>query len=180
MTFDLKNNTLKQSTNCKAALELAEQGFAVFPVHHIMDDGECSCGKKNCSSPGKHPLTSNGVKAATRDPNRIKRLWRKNPKANVGIATGGPSGFFALDVDRKNDGFAAFAKLEKEHGKLPFTKKCKTGDGGFHLYFKMPAGATIPNSAGKVAKGIDIRGEGGYVIAPPSNHHSGGGYEWVN
>lgn len=151
--------------------------FAVFPCHYILV-GKCSCGR-NCSSPGKHPIPHIGFKAATKDVNQVKHFWQTNPSANIGIATGKLSNLVVLDVDPKYDGHHSLKLLCDEIGEFT-TYTVRTGSGGLHFYFRYPTDCEIKNSAGatnNLGKGLDIRGEGGYVIAPPSNHLSGTNYE---
>jgi hypothetical protein len=163
----------------KASLVYAEEFcFAVFPCHWIAQLGACSCGKAKCESPGKHPLTRNGFKDASKDAGQIRAWWERWPDANIGIATGATSCIVVLDVDPRHGGDQSLAALEAEHGKLPDTPLVLTGGGGSHIYFQMPAGVEIHNSAGGLGPGLDIRGEGGYVIAPPSRHISGVEYSW--
>ena len=101
------------------------------------------------------------------------------PDCNIGIATGAVSGFFVLDVDNKDgkDGEASLRELEAKHGLLPTTIEVITGEGR-HAWFRIGEHGAIRNSAGTIAPGLDIRGDGGYVIAPPSIHPSGKRYEW--
>jgi hypothetical protein len=142
-----------------AALELAEKGLAVFP----------------CQPRGKAPACDAGLHAATTDPERINRWWRAFPDLNIGIATGAVSRVFVLDVDG-DDGEASLRKLEGEHSILPSTVEVITGKGR-HCYFQFGK-HKIGNSAGQLGTGLDIRGDGGYVIAPPSIHPSGRSYAW--
>jgi hypothetical protein len=168
---------LLQSDPLKYALAYAELGLLVFPVHS-MRDGKCSCrDPDNCEHPGKHPRTRNGVKSATKDPQRIKRWWKKNPDANVGIATGADSGIMVIDSDPRHGGDKTLEHLLKRLGALPITVVAKTGGEGRHYAFAHPGGS-VKNAVG-VAPGIDVRGDNGYVLAPPSNHFSGGRYEWL-
>jgi hypothetical protein len=102
-------------------------------------------------------------------------MW---PQANIAIATGARAGLVALDVDPRHGGDRSLARLIDTHGSLPDTPCVWTGGGGLHYYFAHP-GTKVSNSAGKVAVGIDVRGDGGYVVAPPSVHVSGGVYEWA-
>ncbi len=155
-----------------AKMYAAEWDFAVFPVHWIREDGLCSCGRDSCRSAGKHPLTPDGFKSATKNLGRIGAWWQKAPQANIGIATGRYSGIIVLDVDPRHGGFDSLA-----HYSLPVTMKAKTGGGGEHYYFRCAKDLEIRNSAGKLGAGLDVRGEGGYVLAPPSNHVMGV-YEW--
>lgn len=116
---------------------------------------------------------------ATAEANMITGWWEHNPNANVGIACGKRSGIVVLDVDADHDGFESLAELAINHGALPETWTSKTGSGGRHIFFAYPENASIRNSAGKLGRGLDIRGDGGYVVAPPSIHPNGNRYEWV-
>lgn len=115
---------------------------------------------------------------ATCEENMLTGWWEHNPAANIGIACGKRSGIVVVDVDADHDGFETLALLAIEHGALPETPISRTGGGGQHIFFKHP-GIEIRNSAGKLGKGIDIRGDGGYVVAPPSIHNNGKRYEWL-
>lgn len=162
------------------ALSYAEEGLAVFPTQWI-EDGQCSCGNLACSSPGKHPILGGGFKIASTDAETIKAWWNTYPNANVAIATGEVSGIFVIDVDVANgkSGEASLKSLESEVGILPTDALVKTGSGGFHFYFQLE-NQKINSSASKVADHIDVRANGGYVVAPPSTHISGNNYEWTN
>ncbi len=162
------------------ALSYAGKGLAVFPTHWI-EDGQCSCGKLDCSSPGKHPILAGGFKIATTDAKTINAWWNAYPNANVAIATGEVSRVFVIDVDVANgkSGEASLKTLETEVGSLPKDAIVKTGSGGLHFYLKMQ-NQKIKSSASKIAEHIDVRANGGYVIAPPSIHKSGFHYEWMN
>lgn len=165
------------SPQCKAALLLAAKGWAVFPAHSMIGAQACSCLTAPCGSPGKHPATPHGLKDATTDEAVIRAMWERHARANVAVATGAVSGIVVLDVDAGKGGFETLARLEEEHGALPATLTVATGGGGLHLYFRHP-GVPVRNSVRKLGPGLDIRGDGGYVIAPPSNHRSGGTYTW--
>lgn len=162
------------------ALAYAEMGWHVIPLHSVIygpNGPQCSC-RKNCTSPAKHPLTPNGLKNATTRPDWIKAWWHKWPHANIGIVTGEISNLIVIDVDNKNGGEFSLEKVEEENGRLPHTLEVITGSGGMHFFFKHP-GKPITNKAGTIlGKGIDIRGDGGYVVAAPSVHISGNNYEW--
>jgi hypothetical protein len=116
---------------------------------------------------------------ATLNPDLLS-LWARNyPDANLGIATGG--GVLALDVDTKAGGFDSLHALQTEHGELPLTACSRTGGGGLHLLFRVDRGLRIPNSQGGnggIAPGLDVRGDGGQIVAPPSVHESGQRYAW--
>ncbi len=157
-----------------AALSYANAGYHVFPIYEIRDDGTCACGSE-CNSPGKHPRTKHGLYEATTDHGQILDWWSEWPNANVGIRTGPESKLLVLDVDPKSGGGASLDQLSKKLNGFPPTRRVHTGGGGLHLYFRYPS-ERIGNSVGKLAPGIDIRGDGGYVVAPPSNHASGDRY----
>lgn len=112
---------------------------------------------------------------ATRD--EVKTWCQRWPQCNVGIVTGEISGLVVLDIDPKHGGAASLTKLIQEHGPLPHTVEAHTGGGGRHLYFSHPGGV-VRNKVG-LAPGIDLRGDGGCVVAPPSTHVSGKSYEWL-
>lgn len=163
-------------TMAEYAMFLGKRGFAVFPLYTI-EDGRCSCGLPKCSSPGKHPLTPQGVLNAESDPRAIREWWATYEDANIGIATGDVSGIVVLDIDEKSGGEESLANLESRYGQLPDTWAVLTGGGGVHFYFRMPS-IDVRNSAGAIGSGIDVRGNGGYVVAPPSLHRSGETYKW--
>jgi hypothetical protein len=126
-----------------------------------------------CRPHDKRPATAHGCKDATTDVIAIQAWWRENPNYNIGIATGAISGIFVLDVDGAE---AALSRLEAQLGKIPPTVEVITARGR-HLYFKYPD-TPVGNTASKIADGIDTRGDGGYVLAPPSVHPSGRRYCW--
>lgn len=127
-----------------------------------------------CEPNGKKPLTTHGCHDATTDLEQIKRWWTQYPNANVGIATGAKSGVVVLDVDGE-EGKESLREIENLID-LPLTPRSLTGGGGEHLFFKHP-GTPFRNSV-RIRPGLDIRGDGGYVIAPPSVHASGKKYAW--
>ena len=144
-----------------AALSYARRGVPVFP----------------CEPGGKRPLTRNGFWDATTDTRRISAWWGRWPLANVGVPTGGRSGLLVLDVDLRDGGFESLASLEKT-APLPGTSRARTGGGGMHVFFRYPAGQEVRNSAGVLGPGLDVRGEGGYVVVPPSRTR--GPYGWID
>jgi hypothetical protein len=154
-----------------AALRYAAHGWPVLALHTSTGDG-CSCGHVACPKPGKHPRTRRGLRDATPDPAQIRAWWTRWPHANLALATGR---LLVLDVDGPA-GQAALDALEHAHTRLPVTLTATTGRGA-HLYFD--AGAhRIASSAGRLGDGLDIRGHGGYAIAPPSRHAAGHHYRW--
>ena len=160
------------------ALAYADKGWHIIPLHSYTE-GKCTCDKADCPSPAKHPLTPNGVHDATADHRLIVQWWKETDGlANIGIATGKRSGLVVVDVDAKHGGMETLAGLEQTHGALPPTLSASTGGGGRHFYFRYPEGISVGNRAG-VYQGIDVRGDDGYVVAPPSLHASGNRYAWA-
>jgi hypothetical protein len=162
----------------RAALEYAERGWPVFPSHGVTARGVCTCGHDPCPSPAKHPHTGHGLQDATVDPRRIRQWWSRWPRANVAIRTGSPSGLVVLDIDLPA-GFASLRTLEAGHP-LGRSLTARTGGGGAHVFLRHPGGGvSVANRASSVlGTGIDVRGDGGYVIAPPSQHILGSTYRW--
>jgi hypothetical protein len=142
----------------KAAQRLAAHGLPVFP----------------CRARDKKPATRNGLKDATTDLRRIEAAWRRWPDLNIGVPTGAVSGVVVLDVDG-DDGQDSLHYLEDEHEVLPDTKSITTPSGGQHFWFKHPD-KEIRNTAGYPERNLDIRGDGGYVLVPPSIGPNGVGY----
>jgi hypothetical protein len=145
-----------------------------FPCHSIVDD-KCTCHNAECENQGKHPKLIGWQEKTTTSELQVA-AWRKDPKINLGIATGKSSGIFVLDIDK--GGPESLAKLEAEHEPLPQTYTVKTGSGGFHKYFKYPEFIDIENRT-KFSPGLDTRSDGGLVIAPGGRHFSGNLYEEV-
>ena len=148
-----------------AALKYATKyKWAVFPV----------------SQKTKKPLTPHGCKDAKKDPGAIRAWWKRYPGASIGVATGSISNLLVIDEDVDEDkglnGVHEMQLWEDDNGALPETVRAITGRGGAHLYFHY-TGKDMGNRAG-VIEGVDVRGEGGYIIAPPSIHPNGTQYEW--
>lgn len=145
-----------------AALRYAERGWLVFPLNR---------GQKT-------PTNKNGHKDATRDRGTIAKWWERWRSANIGVQTGANSGIVVLDVDVKNGvpGLESLAELERQHGEL-VTLRASTPSGGLHLFFRAPNQA-IRNRAGFLP-GLDVRGDGGYVVVAPSIV-GGKRYQWQN
>ena len=168
--YDSESNEQYQGcpdTKLQQALDYIESGLRVIPLHHPTED-KCSCGRPQCASEGKHPRTSHGVKDATSDREQIERWWTRWPNANIGIATG--MGIVVLDLD----GETGREWLEENSERVPKTLRVTTGN-GIHLYFQTPDGEPIGNR--KITGGergeVLLKGNGGYVVAPPSDHPSG-------
>jgi Bifunctional DNA primase/polymerase, N-terminal/AAA domain/Primase C terminal 2 (PriCT-2) len=145
-----------------AALLLAANGWPVFP----------------CNPLNKKPLTEHGFKDATLDETVIKSMWTKWPMAMIGVPTGKESGFWVVDLDTDTDknGVAEWDKILQEHPDPIFTRVHYTPRTGRHLLFRYDPERPVRNSTSKIAPGIDVRGDGGYVIVPPSKTESGKEY----
>lgn len=168
-------------TPLQAALAYASRGWPVIPIWWPMPHG-CACRKPDCDSVGKHPLgalVTHGLTDASTDPAIISQWFRRYPSANVGIVTGPVSGIFVLDVDTKKDGEQTLVEHVVARGPLGDTLHALTGSGGDHYLFQYPS-FRLQNSAGKLGPGLDTRGAGGYIVAPPSVHASGKQYTWTN
>lgn len=148
----------------QAALGYASKGLPVFP----------------CNPDNKQPLTKHGFKDACTDAGAVRQWWAKWPNAMIGMPTGNRSGVWVLDIDDPDAAAAATAKL-------PRTRKAETGK-GFHLYWQHSPNAEVRNTQRKpkhgwplpALPGAEVRGEGGYVILPPSRHPSGRFYTWAD
>jgi putative DNA primase/helicase len=151
--------TPDQEPMLKGALELVSRDWLVFP----------------CVPGDKQPLTPHGFQDATTDERTLHAWWAKWPDANVAIRTGAASRLLVMDVDGEQ-GESSLTELEATYDKLPATPVCETPRGQ-HYYFAHPGGE-VRNTAGKLGNGLDTRGDGGYVVAPPSTH-SGKEYRWL-
>lgn len=163
-------------------LELAQhyvgQGWPVFPCRSHAEELVDQATGEIVTLGEKTPLTPNGFKGATRFPRIIERWWSDWPDAAVGLPTGEKTGFFALDIDNKPggaNGFDWLAEMEAEHGPLPDTARVTSPNGGLHIYFKYVVGT---RNRGALGAGVDIRSEGGYVLAAGSTMANGRSYKW--
>ncbi len=157
-----------------AAAHYIARGWPVFPVHAIVMHGGCTCGDPECDKPGKHPATSHGHLDATLDITLIDSLWPEYVRRNIGIATGLKSQLVVIDIDPRHGGMDAWDEFESMFEDQFATHTVATGGGGLHLYYHIDHHVpTIPN----LIRGVDLKADGGYVIAPPSTHNSGGQYE---
>lgn len=155
----------------RAALVYARLGWRVLPLHTQNSSGACTCklGIK-CPRLAKHPRIREWETRATTDPATINEWWDRWPTANVGIATGLESGIIVVDIDGNS------GQLHATMDRLPETRISRTGSGGYHLVFASP-GQPVVCAVG-LQDGVDIRGDGGYIVAPPSIHKSGKPYKW--
>ena len=159
---------------CTAALGFAQRGWLVFPAH--------STGLKKSHKAAKY---SNGRQwGKTDDLDEIRANWLRWPNANVGIVTGVDSKVFVVEADtlegHKVDGIASLRALEAKHGKLPPTLMAESPTGSLHYYFNWPPKGTINNSTSLIGPGIDVRGQGGMVLGPPSVRPGVGVYRWLS
>lgn len=152
----------RRDTPLDYALAYAGMGWRVFPVVH----GQ------------KVPMRgTNGVSDATCNLDQVRAWWTANPNANIGIAMG--QGIVAIDVDVADgkQGAESWDALVYQHALAP-TVQSITGSGGWHFLFRAPPGVRIPNSTSKLGPGLDVRGDGGYIVAEPSIHPNGRNYTW--
>lgn len=169
----------EEYTACVGAASsyVRERGWWLVPVHSVYVSNlngavVCTCGTLGCPKPGKHPVTGTGVNAASNDPAVVDKWWSDWPWANIGVACG-PSGLVVLDVD----GAAGENSLRELSPPPPLTVEVATGRGR-HLYFRSPEGPPVANSISALGNGLDVRSDGGYVLAPPSRHRSRLIYMW--
>ena len=162
------------ATILHAALGYATRGWSVFPAP--------ASGEKKSLKAAVHSHGSAWGK--TTDAAEIRRGFARWPDANVGLPTGAASGFFLVEADTPEghdvDGIASVRALEAVHGPLPRTLMAESPSASLHFYYKWPVGTIIRNSTSKIGPGIDVRGEGGMVMAPPSRRPGRGTYRWLN
>jgi hypothetical protein len=185
MTNIPENN---QNPMLAAALQYVRRGWRVFPVYKPITHADgtvvCSCRsrlRKGKCKPGKHPRLRKWTERATTRADRLRRWWREHPDSNIGIATGWLSNLIVLDVDA-GQGFEHLREWEKQGKHLPKTVTVRTGSGGRQYYFRFPDLNFDPVSESKLCdfQDIDVRADGGQVVAPPSLHASGNRYAWVD
>lgn len=147
-----------------------ERGWSVVPLHDVTG-GRCSCGsadpKHDPGQGGKHPVGGGWQNAGLRTAAAVVDAWARRPGANIGIVTGRASGIWVLDVDPDHAGDKQLAALVAAYGVLPETYAVRTGSGGAHYYWQMPD-FDFTTSRGLLPLGLDVRGNRGQVVAPPS------------
>lgn len=152
------------------AIYAMSEGWDPIPVWGVNGDGVCAC--KNglqCKSPGKHPIQNDWTeRERMTKPDAYEWFAMTSHPTNVGLRTGKRSSFWALDIDPKAGGDDSLLSLESQYGALPETRIHRTGSGGRHYLFRLPADFEITNSSGRLPRGIDVRGNGGFIVAPGS------------
>lgn len=143
-------------------LQLTEYGLKIIPIYHKT----------------KIPKIKEWQNNASSDPEQIAKWAEWN--SNWGVVTGEVSDVFVVDIDPTHGGFETWDALVAQHGEPLKTVTTRTGTGGIHLYFKLPPDVIIGNNAGKIGKGIDVRGNNGQVLIPPSIHPNGNPYSWLH
>lgn len=153
------------------ALVYLDMGWCVYPSHCVdLETGLCSCGRPECPTPGKHPIGRwTDFQNRLPTPNEVE-AWFTLMDCNVGMVTGKISGVVVVDADG-DEGINSVRSLGLER-----TLSSRTGGGGMHLFYS--TNTPVQNKV-RVANGIDIRGDGGYVVLPPSLHRSGKVYHWL-
>lgn len=167
----------------ESALDYVKKGWYIFPLHSIDEHGICTCGNPSCTDAGKHPrkeLAPKGLKNASRDLSLIERWFADDAElSNIGIATGEISGITVVDIDIGEGKFGAesWQELVSANGEVE-TLMANTGSGGLHMIFQY--NSALKTASNVLGKGIDCRNDGGYIVAAPSRHRSGGTYSWVD
>lgn len=173
------------------AVKMREYGLAPIALYRPVIDEKgkvagCNCRRGADCPPknwGKHPVNAAWQTQTDLclDPRRIREQFDPHAGRNIGCATGSTSGLLIIDIDVSDGkpGLEESKKLETERGPLPPTPTVITGSGGLHLYFRQPTGVVIKNSVGVIAPGIDVRGQGGQGVLPPSLHKNGEVYRWA-
>jgi hypothetical protein len=156
----------------RAAPVYVALGYPVVPMHTTQSGGGCSCPDPGCPDPGKHPRLRGWQRLATIDPAVVGEWWQRWPQANLALTTG--RRFDVLDVDGDQGVEALRAVLSMAPIEHP-GPVARTGGGGWHLLYA-PTG--LGNRVG-LLPGVDWRGRGGLIVAPPSEHASGHSYRWI-
>jgi hypothetical protein len=149
------------------ALAAARIGWWTFPL---------AAGQKTPEG----SLVPHGVKDASRDEAQLRAWWASRPELGIGLACG-PSGLLVLDVDPRNGGDVVLEEFVRAHGALPHTPTAETGGGGAHFVFRAPVDPVtgeVLRLRAKLAPGLDLKGDGGYIVVAPSVHPSGQRYRW--
>jgi Bifunctional DNA primase/polymerase, N-terminal len=156
----------------EAASVYAALGFPVVPMHTARPGGGCSCPDQACPDPGKHPRLRGWQRLTATDPMVVGEWWRRWPEANLALMAGRRFGVLDLDGEQGVEALRAVLSITPTEHPGPVAR---TGGGGWHLLYA-PTG--LGNRV-KFLPGVDWRGRGGLIVAPPSQHASGHRYTWV-
>jgi hypothetical protein len=156
----------------RVAQVYAALGVPVVPMHAARPGGGCTCADAGCSDPGKHPRLAGWQRLTATDPAVVGEWWRRWPHTNLGLATGRRFDVLDLDGDLGVEALRAALSIGPWEHPGPVAR---TGGGGWHLLYA-PTG--LGNRV-KLLAGVDWRGRGGLIVAPPSQHASGNCYTWV-
>lgn len=179
----MKQSTFTPDTLKAAAVAYASKGIKVFPLWTV-SGGVCTCSDgQRCGSPGKHPRVPNGVHQATTNMFTVTSWWERWPHANIGMPAGA-NRLAVIDVDPEHGGESVLTQLDQwcvQHGvDMWATRTVRTGSGGLHFLYREPDGGIPSKTAAFGERGVDTRGRGGYIVAPPSLHASGERYELIS
>jgi hypothetical protein len=161
----------------QAARWFASQGHPILPLHSITDDRRCTCGKADCTSPGKHPhadLAPSGLKDASTDDGVVRGWFDEHHWLNFGIRT---DQFLVVDIDPRNRGDETWGDISAQPTRaVPHSWTVRTGGGGLHYIFANPGGLR----AGDLDRGVEIKTRaGGYIVGVTCKHQSGRTYDWL-
>ncbi len=168
----------RKNTQLEAALDWAHRGFDVLPLHSINEAGNCTCGRSNCASPGKHPRTPHGHRDASSDSSTIEKWFEAWPHSNVGVVPGSGR-CVVIDIDPRGiepeREAALVGQIEESKVDAPLVLTGTYGERrGRHVWFRASNGQAIQKS--RLEDGVDVKAGNGYVLVPPSRHASGATY----
>ena len=155
-------------------INLYNQDFKLIELYGIDEQGNCTCryGAK-CNCAGKHPVKSSWQENYIKSLAELKYILNNHKNPNFGIVTG--NGLVVIDIDKRHGGFESLEKIEHSLNELDEPIMIvKTGGDGLHLYYKTDE---VVRNRTNLLPGVDVRGDGGYVVAPASKHKSGNYYE---
>lgn len=178
----ISSSSVLEDDRHRAARAYISRGWPVFVLSRSKTPlANCEPCRTSCLTPDAMQtcgcLCCHGFYAATLDPGRIAQMLRLHPSGLLAVRTGAAAGLVVLDVDPRHGGQSTLAALDAER-LLPGTTMVVTGSGGLHMYYAHP-GERVPSGANRLGIGIDVKADGGYVVAPPSRHPATGSpYRW--